>query len=100
MRNVGYRKCGAARAAHWLLLIAADRVDALESQLASLLSARPESPLTEAGIKSDARLDGSHSCWHAVGFVRVGRGIDRLKTVAPAGQRRIQSRTFLVVRPA
>ena len=34
-----------ARAAHWLLLILADRVDALEHHARSLFTARPDNPV-------------------------------------------------------
>src|SRR4051812_36987345 len=38
IRRYSYRRYSEARAAHWLLLIAADRVDAVESHLRSLVS--------------------------------------------------------------
>jgi hypothetical protein len=41
------------RAAHWLLLLAADRVDALESHFRSLLTLRPDNPVTETGVLSE-----------------------------------------------
>ncbi|OBK94013.1 hypothetical protein A5645_18400 [Mycobacterium asiaticum] len=58
IRKFAYRKYSEARAAHWLLLIAADRVDAVESHLASLLSLRPDNPITETGIKSEFTHNG------------------------------------------
>ncbi len=39
-----------ARSAHWLILLAADRVDALESHLRSFLTLRPDNPVTETGV--------------------------------------------------
>ncbi|MFC7403337.1 hypothetical protein [Citricoccus sp. GCM10030269] len=42
-----------ARAAHWLGLLAADRVDAWEHQVRSVLSARPDNPVTETRIRSE-----------------------------------------------
>jgi hypothetical protein len=36
--------------AHWLLLIAGDRVDVVESRLGALLSGRPDNPITETGV--------------------------------------------------
>ncbi len=41
------------RAAHWLLLMAADRVDALESHLRSFLTLRPDNPITQTGVLSE-----------------------------------------------
>ncbi len=43
------------RTAHWLLLIAGDRVDVLESRLEALLSGRPDNPITETGVLSEVR---------------------------------------------
>ena len=42
-----------ARVAHWLILVAADRVDALESHLRSFLTLRPDNPVTETGVLSE-----------------------------------------------
>lgn len=47
-----------ARSAHWLLLIAADRVDTAESRVGALLSGRPDNPVTETGVLSEARRNG------------------------------------------
>jgi hypothetical protein len=42
-----------ARLAHWLLLIAGDRVDVLESRISALLSGRPDNVITETGVLSE-----------------------------------------------
>jgi hypothetical protein len=47
MRKYAYRAFSEGRAAHWLLLLAADRVDALESHAASFLTLRPDNPITQ-----------------------------------------------------
>jgi hypothetical protein len=52
MRKLAYRRYSEARAAHWLLLLAADRVDALESALGSLAT-RPDNPITETGVRAE-----------------------------------------------
>jgi hypothetical protein len=52
MRKYAYR-FSEARAAHWLILLGADRLDALEHHLASLLTLRPDNPVTETGIRSE-----------------------------------------------
>ena len=36
--------------AHWLLLIAGDRVDVLESRVSAVLAGRPDNPITETGV--------------------------------------------------
>jgi hypothetical protein len=58
MRKYAYKQYSEARAAHWLLLIAADRVDSLESSLRSLLTARPDNPITQTGVLSEFSRHG------------------------------------------
>ena len=53
LRTYAYRRFSEARAAHWLVLIAADRVDAVESHLASFATLRPDNPITETGVLSE-----------------------------------------------
>lgn len=61
MRKYAYRKYSEARAAHWLVLIAADRVDAFESHLGSFLTLRPDNPITETGVLSEFSRHGVSS---------------------------------------
>src|ERR1700712_1042608 len=61
IRKYSYRKFSEGRAAHWLLLMAADRVDAVESHLASFLSGRPDNPITETGVLSEVKRHGFSS---------------------------------------
>src|SRR3954449_2088837 len=51
VRKYAYRRFSEGRAAHWLLLVAADRVDAWEAHLASFVTTRPDNPLTQTGVK-------------------------------------------------
>src|SRR3954469_20748092 len=53
VRRYAYRSYSEGRAAHWLLLILADRIDAAEHHLQSLLTGRPDNPVTESGIKAE-----------------------------------------------
>jgi hypothetical protein len=55
IRKWSYRRFSEGRAAHWLLLVLADRVDAVESHLASFLTSRPDNPVTETGVLGEAR---------------------------------------------
>ena len=55
MRGYAYRRFSEGRAAHWLLLIAADRVDATGAHLRSLVTLRPDNPLTETGVLRELR---------------------------------------------
>src|SRR3954468_19113758 len=47
IRKYAYRRFSEARAAHWLLLIAADRVDVAESRVTGLLRGRPDNVIAE-----------------------------------------------------
>ena len=66
IRRFAYRRFSEGRAAHWLLLIAADRVDAWEAHLTSFLTTRPDNPITETGLKGEF----THHGWSS----RVGTG--------------------------
>jgi hypothetical protein len=68
IRRYAYRKYSEGRAAHWLLLIAADRVDAWESHLKSFATLRPDNPVTETGIGSEFSGNGFKS--------RTGKRVD------------------------
>lgn len=58
IRRYSYARFSEGRAAHWLLLIAADRVDAVESHLRSLATTRPDNPITETGVRTELTHDG------------------------------------------
>ena len=60
IRRYAY-KYSEGRAAHWLILIAADRINAVESHLASLATLRPDNPVTETGVLSEFRRGGLKS---------------------------------------
>lgn len=66
IRRLAYRRYSEGRAAHWLLLLAADRVDVVESAGRSFASTRPDNPITQTGVLSERRRHG----WSS----RVGRG--------------------------
>jgi hypothetical protein len=53
IRRYSYRKYSEGRAAHWLLLLAADRVDTVESTLRSIATRHPDNPITETGVLSE-----------------------------------------------
>ena len=60
LRRYAYRY-SEGRAAHWLILLAADRVDAGEHHLKSLLTLRPDNPITETGVLSEFSRHGFNS---------------------------------------
>ena len=61
IRRLAYAKYSEGRAAHWLLLLGADRVDALESTLGSFVTLRPDNPITQTGVLSEFRRRGLSS---------------------------------------
>jgi hypothetical protein len=83
VRRYAYRTYSEGRAAHWLLLLGADRVDAVESHLLSFATLRPDNPITETGIRSEF----THHGWKSrVGTKRVDKShtwIDPVIVVGP-----------------
>ena len=71
LKRYAYAKYSEGQAAHWLILLASDRVDAVESHLRSFVSLRPDNPITETGIHSEFSRHGYSS--------RVGRNRADLK---------------------
>ncbi len=65
IRRLAYERYSEARAAHWLLLLGADRVDVLESHLAALATPAPVNPLLKSGLRAERSGHG----WAS----RVGR---------------------------
>jgi hypothetical protein len=59
IRRLSYRRFSEARLAHWLLLIAGDRVEAWGSHLRSFASLRPDNPVTETGVLSELSAGGT-----------------------------------------
>lgn len=41
------------RAAHWLLLVLADRIDVIESRIGALFRLKPDNPIKEMGLKAE-----------------------------------------------
>ena len=69
IRKIAYARYSEARAAHWLLLLGADRVDAWESHLRSFATLRPDNPVTQTGVLHDLKRHGISS--------RRGKRVDR-----------------------
>jgi hypothetical protein len=59
VRGLAYRRFSEGRLAHWLLLIAGDRVDAWSSHLRSFASLHPDNPVTETGVVSELSAGGT-----------------------------------------
>ena len=61
LRRYAYAKYSEGQAAHWLILLGSDRVDAVESHLRSFATLRPDNPVTETGILSELTRHGYSS---------------------------------------
>ncbi|MCZ2826321.1 MULTISPECIES: hypothetical protein [unclassified Modestobacter] len=75
IRRLAYDRFGEGRLAHWLLLIAGDRVDAWESHLRSLVTGHPDQPVTETGVRTERTHGGLRS--------RTGRSDRRHQVLDP-----------------
>jgi len=53
IRRLAYDRFSEGRAAHWLLLIVGDRVDAIGSHVVSFASLRPDNPITQTGVLAE-----------------------------------------------
>jgi hypothetical protein len=74
IRRLAYRRFSEGRLAHWLLLIAGDRVDAWASHLRSFASLHPDNPVTQTGVLAE---------WSARGTARSGRSDRRHHVLDP-----------------
>jgi hypothetical protein len=83
IRRAAYRKYSEARAAHWLLLIAADRVDAWESHLRSFATLHPDNPVTETGVLSEFSRHGVSSRFGTKRADRAHQALDPIIVGAP-----------------
>jgi hypothetical protein len=61
LRKLAYARWSEARNAHWLALMAADRVDVVEGTLAGLLRGRPDNLLAETGVAGELSGHGLSS---------------------------------------
>lgn len=60
VRQFAYR-FSEGRAAHWLLLMGADRINVVEARLQALASGRPDSRVMETGVLSELKYGGARS---------------------------------------
>ena len=61
IRKLSYARYSEGQAAHWLLLIAADRVDTVEHALRSFVTLRPDNPITQTGLRAEVTRHGVSS---------------------------------------
>jgi hypothetical protein len=82
LRRYAYERFSEGRAAHWLILIGADRVDAIESHVESILRGRPDNPVTETGVVAEFTHHGLRSRF---GRRRVDRSHTWIDPILVAG---------------
>lgn len=58
LRKLAYARWSEGRTAHWLALIAADRIDVVESTVEALVHGHPDNILAETGIKAELTHHG------------------------------------------
>ncbi|KQX06902.1 MULTISPECIES: hypothetical protein [unclassified Leifsonia] len=83
IRRISYARYSEGRAAHWLLLILGDRVDAVESHLRSFASVRPDNPITETGVLSELRRHGFSSRFGTRRADRTHQWLDPIIVAGP-----------------
>lgn len=83
VRRLAYRRYSEARAAHWLLLLLGDRIDATGSHLRSFATLRPDNPITETGVLSELRHHGIRSRFATKRADRVHQALDPIVVGGP-----------------
>lgn len=83
MRKYAYRRFSEGRAAHWLILMAADRADSLGSHLRSFATLRPDNPITETGVRSEFSRHGIASRFGKKRADLVHQPLDAIIVAAP-----------------
>ena len=58
IRKLSYARFSEGRLAHWMLLVAGDRVDAWEEHLRSFATTRPDNPVTQTGVRAEISHHG------------------------------------------
>jgi hypothetical protein len=82
LRKLAY-KFGEGRARHWLMLIAADRIDVIESRMSAVARLRPDNPITEAGLQAEIRRHGIRSRFGAGRYDLRHQPLDYAMMIAP-----------------
>jgi hypothetical protein len=82
LRSTAYKRYSEARLAHWLLLIAGDRVEAAGAHLRSTMSLHPDDPVTETGVRTE-RVDIERAAIRSRRADTSHRWIDPLLVAGP-----------------
>ena len=83
IRRFAYDRYSEGRLAHWLLLVAGDRVDATGAHLRSFVSGRPDDLLTETGVTAEAKKEARAASRDSTRVDRHHRWLDPLIVAGP-----------------
>jgi len=83
IRRFAYDRYSEGRLAHWLLLVAGDRVDSTGAHLRSFVTGRPDDLLTETGITAEARKEVRAASRDRTRVDRHHRWMDPLLVAGP-----------------
>ncbi|MGW5138007.1 hypothetical protein ACWEPH_02915 [Nocardia beijingensis] len=83
IRRRAYERYSEGRAAHWLLLILGDRVDAWENHARSFATLRPDNPITETGVKAEFTHHGVRSRTQSTRIDRAHQWMDPIIVAGP-----------------
>ncbi|WP_129337236.1 hypothetical protein [Cellulomonas endophytica] len=82
VKRLAYARYSEARAAHWLLLLAGDRIESAGAHLRSLATAHPDDPVTESGVLGER---GAHPVRSRLGEHRADLSHTPLDPVVVGG---------------
>lgn len=83
IRRHAYERYSEGRAAHWLLLILGDRIDAWENHARSFATLRPDNPITETGVSAEFTHHGLRSRVHETRVDRAHQWMDPIIVAGP-----------------
>jgi hypothetical protein len=83
IRRLAYDRFSEGRAAHWLLLLAGDRVDVAESRVTDALRGRPDRVVRETGVRAELTHHGLSSRLHSSRKDKRHHVIDPVVVMAP-----------------
>jgi hypothetical protein len=83
LRRLAYAKFSEGRAAHWLILLGADRIDQMESAVTSAVRRQPDHPIRQTGVGSETSHHGFASRWHVRRADGAHQWMDPLMVAAP-----------------
>jgi hypothetical protein len=83
IRRFAYDRYSEGRLAHWLLLVAGDRVDSTGAHLRSLVSGRPDDLLSETGVTAEAKKEARAASRDSTRVDRHHRWLDPLIVAGP-----------------